>query len=166
MNGLVVDKINEFRATLKDLKRSVEYRRFALRFLNLIEDLPSESLPELVRFIEFLRFRGRQETKAPVADAEAPLMAIIHRRHDVHQQIPAYARLGQLFEVLSNWQIVPFDEPAANHFESLRRRRIRIGTMDLKIASIAVVNDALLVSVNERDYFVVPNLRCENWLKP
>jgi hypothetical protein len=48
--------------------------------IDLIEDLPSESLPELVRFIELLRFRGGQEAKAPVADAEAPLMAIIHRR--------------------------------------------------------------------------------------
>jgi cell division protein FtsB len=31
--GFVVDKINEFRATLKDPKRSVEDRRFALRFV-------------------------------------------------------------------------------------------------------------------------------------
>ncbi len=93
-------------------------------------------------------------------------LAIIHRRHDVHRQIPAYARLRQLFDVLSEWEIVPFDEPAADRFKSLRRRRIRIGTMDLKIASIAVVNDALLVSANVRDYSVVPDLRCENWLQP
>ena len=48
--------------------------------IDLIEDLPSESLQELVRFIEFLRFRGGQQAKAPVVEAEAPLMAIIHRR--------------------------------------------------------------------------------------
>jgi hypothetical protein len=38
--GFVVDKINEFRVILKDPRRSVEDRRFALRFLiHCIEDL-------------------------------------------------------------------------------------------------------------------------------
>jgi len=35
---------------------------------------------------------------------------------------------------------------------------------DLKIASIALVNDALLVTANLRDFSQVPELRCENWL--
>lgn len=46
----------------------------------------------------------------------------------------------------------------------LRRSRIRIGSMDLKIASIALVSDALLVTANGRDFSAVPNLRCESWL--
>jgi hypothetical protein len=38
--GCVVDKINEFRRTLKDASKSVEARRFALRFLiHCVEDL-------------------------------------------------------------------------------------------------------------------------------
>ncbi|WP_199789340.1 hypothetical protein [Sorangium cellulosum] len=48
--------------------------------IDLIEDLPSESLQELVRFIEYLRFRREQEAKEKAADVEAPLLAIIHRR--------------------------------------------------------------------------------------
>jgi len=91
-------------------------------------------------------------------------LALIHRLREVHRQLPAYARLGQLFNVLSDWEIVLFDERAADQFADLRRRRIRIGTMDLKIASIALVNDAMLVSANLRDYSPVPDLRCENWL--
>ena len=39
-HGCVVDKINEFRATLKDKTKSVEDRRFALRFLiHCVEDM-------------------------------------------------------------------------------------------------------------------------------
>jgi len=39
-NGCIVDKIHEFRATLKDPSRSIEDRRFALRFLvHLVQDL-------------------------------------------------------------------------------------------------------------------------------
>ena len=93
-------------------------------------------------------------------------LAVIHRLRDVHRQLPAYVRLGQLFDILSDWVIVPFDESGANQFASLRRQRIRIGAMDLKIASIALVNDALLVTANLRDYSQVPKLRCENWLQP
>jgi tRNA(fMet)-specific endonuclease VapC len=92
-------------------------------------------------------------------------LAIVHRLRDVHRQIPAYRRLGQLFNVLSDWEIVPFDERAADQFAILRRQRIRIGAMDLKIASVALANDALLVTANLRDFSLVPQLRCENWLQ-
>lgn len=54
--------------------------------LDLIEDLPNESLQELVRFIEFLRFRGAQEAKPPAAEAEKPLLAIIRRRLPPEEQ--------------------------------------------------------------------------------
>lgn len=48
--------------------------------IDLIDDLPSESLPELVRFIEFLRFRSERDKSTPAVDAEAPLLALIRRR--------------------------------------------------------------------------------------
>jgi predicted nucleic acid-binding protein len=35
----------------------------------------------------------------------------------------------------------------------------------LKIAATALVNDALLLSANLRDFQKVPNLRVENWLE-
>jgi predicted nucleic acid-binding protein len=35
---------------------------------------------------------------------------------------------------------------------------------DLKIASIALVNDALLLTANSRDFEKVPGLQFENWL--
>jgi tRNA(fMet)-specific endonuclease VapC len=36
--------------------------------------------------------------------------------------------------------------------------------MDLKIAAIALVHDALLLSANLRDFRKVPGLRVESWL--
>ena len=91
-------------------------------------------------------------------------LAIIHRIRDVHRQLPAYVRLEQFLNMLSEWDIISFDEQAAKRFASLRHKRIRIGTMDLKIASIALVNGALLLSANLRDFSQVPDLRCEDWL--
>jgi tRNA(fMet)-specific endonuclease VapC len=92
-------------------------------------------------------------------------LAAIHRLKDVHKQIPAYERLARLLEFLNGWQIVPFDEPAADEFKLLRKQRLKLGTMDLKIASIALVNEALLLSANLRDFERVPGLNVENWLE-
>jgi tRNA(fMet)-specific endonuclease VapC len=92
-------------------------------------------------------------------------LSVTRRLRDVIRQVPAYERLVRLFDVLGNWQIVAFDRRAANQFAILRRQRIRIGTMDLKIASIALVHDATLVTANLRDFSKVPGLRCENSLQ-
>jgi tRNA(fMet)-specific endonuclease VapC len=93
-------------------------------------------------------------------------LAVIHRLRDVHRQVPAYLRLREVFDVLNDWQVEPFDERAADQFARLRLQRVRIGTMDLKIASIALVDDALLITANLRDFSQVPGLRFENWLQP
>ncbi len=57
-----------------------------------------------------------------------------------------------------------FDAEAAEEFERLQKQRIRIGTMDLKIAAIACSHGALLLSRNLRDFTQVPDLTVENWL--
>jgi tRNA(fMet)-specific endonuclease VapC len=50
-------------------------------------------------------------------------------------------------------------------FAQLRRQKIRIGSQDLKIAAIAMTENALLLSANLRDFQKVPGLRVENWLR-
>ncbi|MCR9293269.1 MAG: type II toxin-antitoxin system VapC family toxin [bacterium] len=75
-----------------------------------------------------------------------------------------YAELTGLIEFFSFWTILPFDQPAARTFVSLRKQKIRTGSMDLKIASIAVANNALLLTANTRDFEMVPNLRIDDWM--
>jgi tRNA(fMet)-specific endonuclease VapC len=91
-------------------------------------------------------------------------LALIHRLDDVHRQIPAYERLVALFSFFARWKTLPFDGPAADKFKELRAQRVRLGTMDLKIAAIALERDALLLTANLRDFERVPRLRVENWL--
>lgn len=76
-----------------------------------------------------------------------------------------YRRLAELIRFQSHWSLAEFDEPAVDAFRMFRRQKIRIGTQDLKIASIAVTNDALLLTANNRDFSLVPGLRTDNWLK-
>ena len=91
-------------------------------------------------------------------------LSAIHGQPDVHGQVTYYERLVGLFRFFANWRILPFDDSAADQFQSFRAQRIRIGTMDLKIASIVVVHDATLLSSNLQDFKNVPGLRVEDWL--
>src|SRR4051812_11387739 len=79
-------------------------------------------------------------------------MGLIARVRDVRQQTGPYAELVNLFDFFAGWTILPFDERAAEEFERLRSAGVRIGSMDLKIASIALVHDALLLTANRRDF--------------
>jgi tRNA(fMet)-specific endonuclease VapC len=92
-------------------------------------------------------------------------MAKIKRLRDFYQEIPIYGQLIKLVAFLRNWEIVTFDRSAAEELEVLRRQKVRIGTHDLKIAAIALVHDALLLSANLKDFRKVPGLKVENWLK-
>jgi tRNA(fMet)-specific endonuclease VapC len=88
----------------------------------------------------------------------------ISQTSQVQDQVPYYGRFVELFAFFHGWHIVPFDGQAAAEFKALRKQRIRIGTMDLKIASIALVQRAKLLSANLRDFQKVPGLDVENWL--
>src|SRR5207247_762799 len=79
-------------------------------------------------------------------------LSAIHGQRDVHRQVIYYGRLVGLFRFFASWRILPFDEVDADEFQSLRSQRVRIGTMDLKIASIALVHQATLLSSNLRDF--------------
>jgi tRNA(fMet)-specific endonuclease VapC len=91
-------------------------------------------------------------------------LAQIHRQRDPHKQIFAYERLQRRFAFFAAWDVLPWDGACADRFQELRREHIRIGTMDLKIASIALVHHAVLLSRNLRDFQRVPGLRVEDWL--
>jgi tRNA(fMet)-specific endonuclease VapC len=91
-------------------------------------------------------------------------LAAIHRQHDPNKQIQSYARLQRVIATASSWLILPWNAAAVAEFESLRATRLRLGTMDLKIAAIALAHDALLLSANLRDFHQIPRLRVEDWL--
>ena len=60
-------------------------------------------------------------------------------------------------------QVLPFDDAAAATFESLRSQRVRIGTMDLRIAAIALSRKLTVLTRNVADFQKVPGLQVEDW---
>ncbi|MGA2031391.1 MAG: type II toxin-antitoxin system VapC family toxin [Thermoguttaceae bacterium] len=91
-------------------------------------------------------------------------MAAVRRMHEPRSQIGAYAKLRQLFRFFATWQVLDWNEAAADRYDSLKRAKARVGTMDLKIASIALANDATLLTRNANDFNRVPGLRIEDWM--
>ena len=80
-------------------------------------------------------------------------------------QVKAYNRLKQHLANYLKWEVLDFDPPSAKQFERLRSLKIRIGTMDLKIAAVALSNNAVVLTRNLKDFQRVPNLRVEDWTK-
>jgi len=91
-------------------------------------------------------------------------LAEIHRLTDPHRQIVAYGRLQRRIDFFAAWTVLPWDADAAGLFVRSRREGMRIGSMDLKIACIALVHDATVLTRNATDFAQVPGLRIENWL--
>jgi tRNA(fMet)-specific endonuclease VapC len=109
----------------------------------------------------------RDDVLIPVVAMEEHLrgwLAQIQRLRDPLKLVGPYGRLVQLVSFLGEWETAGWTEDAAAEFSALRASRVRIGTQDLRIASIALVNDALLLSANLRDFEQVPGLQVEDWL--
>lgn len=91
-------------------------------------------------------------------------LAAIARERSVKRHVAPYRELGRLVEFFQAFTLSQFDDRAADKFAELRSARVRIGTMDLKIAAIALVNNALLLTANRSDFGRVTGLRFENWM--
>ncbi|MCG8587029.1 MAG: type II toxin-antitoxin system VapC family toxin [Pirellulales bacterium] len=89
--------------------------------------------------------------------------AYIARAKTIEQQIPAYQRLHRHLDNYRQIALLDFDLDAAEEYKRLRQAKIRIGTMDLKIAAIALVSGATLLSRNLVDFSIVPGLTVEDW---
>ena len=93
-------------------------------------------------------------------------LSLIRRCADVWRQVVYYDRFVATCRFFAKWRFVPFDDAAALRFQELRSARIHIGSIDLKIAAICLVNDATLLSRNLADFLRVPGLHAEDWLGP
>jgi tRNA(fMet)-specific endonuclease VapC len=89
-------------------------------------------------------------------------LAVIASANDMSRQVRAYERLHRMLRAYHSRPLLDFDTKSATVFQTLRRS-VRIGTLDLRIASIALAHDALLVTRNLVDFRKVPQLRAEDW---
>jgi tRNA(fMet)-specific endonuclease VapC len=92
-------------------------------------------------------------------------LALISRAKNFEQEIFAYERLHRSLETYRNTAVLDYDQNATEIYKNLKSSKIRVGTMDLKIASIALSRRAILVSRNLKDFEEVPNLVVKDWTR-
>jgi tRNA(fMet)-specific endonuclease VapC len=92
-------------------------------------------------------------------------MSYLARMRSIGEQVFAYETLKQYFDYFKTLTIIEFDINAAEIYKNLKSNKIRIGAMDLKIASIAIANKAILVSRNLKDFEHVPDLTVQDWTR-
>lgn len=129
---------------LESVSYSPEAQRLRFRLARL---KPEERITTIITFEE--QMRG--------------WLAFLAQKRTRSQHLAAYERLQSVLARYQKFTVLPFDDRAADEFDRLQKQRIRIGTMDLKIAAIALAHNATLLTRNHKDFSRVPSLRIEDW---
>ena len=90
----------------------------------------------------------------------------IHRAKSPTGVVRAYGMFQRILADFAGKQVLPFNQAAAEIFESLRKEGVRIGTMDLRIASTALAHGFRVLTRNSVDFEQVPGLGVEDWTLP
>ena len=103
--------------------------------------------------------RGRDDGHVRGAGERAVGECSAARTPEEYANRPSWLR--RTIEFYRERTVLDFDDAAA--FKKLKAAKIRVGTMDLRIASIALAHSATLVSANLSDFRLVPGLKVEDW---
>src|SRR5438094_316702 len=87
------------------------------------------------------------------------------RARSIDRQRAGYEKLAEVLSLFCSTPMLYFDENVVAEFQRLWLMRLRIGTMDLKIAAIALANDAVLLTRNRSDFEKIPGLKFADWTR-
>ncbi len=130
--------------------------------------LQRRTQPAFGNLTERLRRKDPSEIFASVVSLHEQMqgwLAFLNRARSASQIVLAYSELEELGRSFFEINVLSFSNDAQEHFDALRKRQIRIGTMDLRIACIALVEDATVLTANRIDFEKVPGLRIYDWTR-
>ena len=87
----------------------------------------------------------------------------INRAQTKTDVIRGYTLLLETLQGFSTAPVLPFDAGAIAIFDELRTQKIRVSTMDLRIAAIALSQNLVLLTRNVSDFSKVPELVTQDW---
>jgi tRNA(fMet)-specific endonuclease VapC len=90
-------------------------------------------------------------------------LSFLSKAKTLDEQVFAYQGLQQLATDYQSITIIPFDNAASLEYQRLRKTYPRLGKMDLKIAAIALVNNAILLTRNKSDFGQILESQIEDW---
>ncbi|MBM3965027.1 MAG: type II toxin-antitoxin system VapC family toxin [Planctomycetes bacterium] len=92
-------------------------------------------------------------------------LKFIARTKEESDLVRGYTELQHVVLTFAKAQVLGFNVAVADVYAELRRSRIRIGAIDLRIASIAIANQMTLLTRNTVDFERIHNLTIEDWTK-
>jgi tRNA(fMet)-specific endonuclease VapC len=89
--------------------------------------------------------------------------SFINRAQTNTDMARGYTLLLETLNSFAKAPVLPFDAKAIAIFDEMRRQKVRVSTMDLRIAAIAISNNLVLLTRNTGDFSKVPSLITEDW---
>jgi tRNA(fMet)-specific endonuclease VapC len=109
----------------------------------------------------------------PIADFAISIITIheqllgshtyINRASDESHLLRGYAMMAQIVNSTKIIPTISFEERSLRVFKELKSQKIKVATMDLRIASIAISYNLTLLTRNRKDFAQIPNLLLEDW---
>ena len=122
--------------------------------------------PIVSRTLSYIPSNQRAVTAISLVEQLQGRLANIHRVKAEAEASMAFHLLLQTVEFYRSLLILPYEPAAVAEFTRLRQQKVRIGTQDLRIASIALSYGAVIVTRNRRDFNQVPDLTIVDWSQP
>ena len=89
--------------------------------------------------------------------------AYLNKANSIKGVVKGYLMFQGILKDFNSFQVLGYDDLSAKIFTDMRKSKVRIGTMDLRIASIALMHDFTVLTRNLVDFKKVPNLKVEDW---
>jgi len=91
----------------------------------------------------------------------------INQQANPENLVRLYSKLSQTVQFIKSVQVLNFDESAKNRYVHLKQQYPQLSRKrldkDLKIASIALAQGTIMVTRNQKDFSLIPELTLENW---
>jgi tRNA(fMet)-specific endonuclease VapC len=126
-------------------------RRAGREFINLSARIAQHSLSDFT--LSIVSFHGQ------VLGAHT----FINRSQTKADILRGYTLLLEALAGFSIAPVLPFDTESITVFDELRAQKIRVSTMDLRIAAIALSKNLVLLTCNIGDFGKVPELTIDDW---
>ena len=91
---------------------------------------------------------------------------VLRQTKSDQQLVAAYEGMTYSIQFLAQIPVISLTAGAVARCNAFRKAKLKIKTMDLRIACMALEFDATLVTRNRVDFEVVPGLRIEDWTAP
>lgn len=87
----------------------------------------------------------------------------VSRSKNSSSLVRGYSELAGVITTFARAQVLAFSDAAAEVYDELKAQKVRVGTMDLRIASIVIANQMTLLTKNTVDFSRIPNFTFADW---